>query len=230
MKGGGTVAAILGCIAISLTAIAFGSGLAHAAAVATEAPDVEASTALIREIQFMLLRLGMDPGPIDGIAGPQTLSAVRKFEVKSGLPISVLITDNKISGVFVARLRDEASRVILGGEKQPAASSEVATPSPVAVMPVQPLAPPPDRFAACTYNSGDFRIGTIQYTPDKFLQVGFDGSTARAVASLKDRLNEARQLAENLGGSALAEVQRQARVLDYFNCRLKIEQASDGKK
>ena len=230
MKGGGTVAAILGCIAISLTAIAFGSGLAPAAAVATEAPDVEASTALIREIQFMLLRLGMDPGPIDGIAGPQTLSAVRKFEVKSGLPISVLITDNKISGVFLARLRDEASRVILGGEKQPAASPEVATPSPVAVMPVQPLAPPPDRFAACTYNSGDFRIGTIQYTPDKFLQVGFDGSTARAVASLKDRLNEARQLAENLGGSALAEVQRQARVLDYFNCRLKIEQASDGKK
>jgi hypothetical protein len=60
--------------------------------------------------------------------------------------------------------------------------------------------------------------------------VGFDGSTVRAVASLKDRLNEARQLAENLGGSALAEVQRQARVLDYFNCRLKIEQASDGKK
>ena len=102
MKGGDTVAAILGCIAISLTAIAFGSGPSHAA-VATEAPDVEASTALIREIQFMLLRLGMDPGPIDGIAGPQTLSAVRKFEVKSGLPISALITDNKISGVFLAR-------------------------------------------------------------------------------------------------------------------------------
>ena len=116
MKAGDTVAAILGCIAISLTVIAFGSGPSHAAAVATEAPDVEASTALIREIQFMLLRLAMDPGPIDGIAGPQTLSAVRKFEVKSGLPISALITDNKISGVFLARLRDEASRAILGGE------------------------------------------------------------------------------------------------------------------
>ena len=149
---------------------------------------------------------------------------------KRSANMALLITDNKISGVFLARLRDEASRVILGGEKQPAASPEVATPSPVAVAPVQPPAPPPDRFAACTYNPGDFRIGTTEYTPDKFLQVGFDGSTARAVSSLKDRLNEARQLAENLGGSALGEVQRQARVLDYFNCRLKIEQASDGKK
>ena len=229
MNGACIVAAIL-CIAVSVTAIAFGAGPSHAAAIATEAPDVEASTALIREIQFMLLRLGMDPGPIDGIAGPQTMSAVRKFEVKSGLRTSDLITDKKISGVFLTRLRDEASRVILGGEKQPAASPEVATPSPVAVAPAQPPVPPPDRFAACTYNSSDFRIGATQYTPDKFLQVGFDGSTTRAVSSLKDRLNEARQLAENLGGSALAEVQRQARVLEYFNCRLKIEQASDAKK
>jgi len=51
MKTGDTVAAILGCIAISLTAMPFGSGPSNAAAVATEAPDVEASTALIREIQ-----------------------------------------------------------------------------------------------------------------------------------------------------------------------------------
>jgi hypothetical protein len=43
---------------------------------------------------------------------------------------------------------------------------------------------------------------------------------------LKDRLNEARQIAGNIGGAALTEVQRQSRVLDYFTCRLKIEQAS----
>jgi hypothetical protein len=44
---------------------------------------------------------------------------------------------------------------------------------------------------------------------------------------LRDRLNEARQIAGNVGGAALTEVQRQARVLDYFDCRLKIEQASE---
>jgi hypothetical protein len=48
----------------------------------------------------------------------------------------------------------------------------------------------------------------------------------RAVSMLKDRLNEARQIAGSIGGSALTEVQRQSRVLDYFNCRLKIEQES----
>jgi len=172
----------------------------------------------------------MEPGPIDGIVGPQTLSAVRKFQAKSGLPISDLVNEGRISGVFLARLRSDASRAILGGEKAPAAPPGVTPPSPVAVAPAQPPAPPPDPFAACPFNPGDFRIGAVEYTPDKFLQVGFDGSTTRAVASLKDRLDEARQLAENLGGSALAEVQRQARVLNYFNCRLKIEQASEGKK
>jgi peptidoglycan hydrolase-like protein with peptidoglycan-binding domain len=230
MRGGDTVAGLLGCIAISLMAIAVGSAPSQAAGLATEAQDVEATTALVREIQFMLLRLGIDPGPIDGIAGPQTLSAVRRFQAKSGLPLVDLVTDGKISAVLLARLRGDASRAILGGEKTPTVSLEVAPPSAVAVVPIQPTVPPPDPFAACTFNPGDFRIGATEYTPDKFLQVGFDGSTARAVASLKDRLDEARQLAANVGGSALGEVQRQARVLNYFNCRLKIEQASDGKK
>ena len=90
----------------------------------------------------------------------------------------------------------------------------------------QPPAEKPDRFAQCTFNPEDFRIGATQYTPDKYLQVGFDGSTARAVSMLRDRLNEARQIAGNIGGAALTEVQRQSRVLNYFSCRLKIEQAS----
>jgi len=230
MTGANTIAGVLGCLAISVAAITVASGPSYAAGIATETQDVEANSALVREIQFMLLRLGMDPGPIDGIAGTQTLSAVRKFQAKSGLPISDLVNEGRISGVFLARLRSDASRAILGGEKAPAAPPEVAPPYPVAVAPAQPPAPPPDPFAACPFNPGDFRIGAVEYTPDKFLQVGFDGSTTRAVASLKDRLDEARQLAENLGGSALAEVQRQARVLNYFNCRLKIEQASEGKK
>ena len=228
MRGGDTVAGVFSCIVIYLATIALGSVIPYAA-LAIETQDVDATTALVREIQFMLLRLGMDPGPIDGIPGPQTIGAVHKFQAKSGLPISELINNGKISSVFVARLRDDASRAILG-ERKPEVSPTVAPPSPVAVAPVRPAAPPPDPFAACAFNPADFRIGGTEYTPDKFLQVGFDGSTARAVASLKDRLDEARQLAENVGGSALAEVQRQARVLNYFNCRLKIEQASDGKK
>jgi peptidoglycan hydrolase-like protein with peptidoglycan-binding domain len=180
----------------------------------------------------MLARLGIDPGPIDGVAGPQTLNAVRKFQALSGMPAADLVNDGKISAVFLARLRSEASRAILGGEKNPADAPELrAAAAPrISAAPPQPAAPAPDPFAACLFNPGDFRIGATEYTPDRFLQVGFDGSTARAVASLKDRLDEARQIAGSIGGSALAEVQRQARVLGYFSCRLKIEQASDGRK
>src|SRR6516164_5535948 len=127
MRGANTITGVLGCLAISVAAIAVDSGPSFTAGIATEAQDVAASSALIREIQFMLLRLGMDPGPIDGIAGPQTLSAVRKFEAKSGLPISELINNGKISGVFLTRLRGDASRAILGGAKSPEASPEVAT-------------------------------------------------------------------------------------------------------
>jgi hypothetical protein len=92
------------------------------------------------------------------------------------------------------------------------------------------MAPPaekPDRFAQCPFNPEDLRIGATQYTPEAYLQLGFDGSTGRAVSMLKERLNEARQIAENVGGAALMEVQRQSRVLSYFSCRLKVEQASN---
>jgi peptidoglycan hydrolase-like protein with peptidoglycan-binding domain len=192
------------------------------------AEEVEVDPALIREIQFMLLRLGMDPGPIDGIAGPKTTKAFLTFVERSGMPVQPLVNGGRIPGTVLARLRTEASRVILGGEAKPDAATApaAATPPPAPAPPAQPT----DRFADCSYQPEDFRIGNTQYTPDKYLQEGFDGSTARAVAMLKDRLNEARQIANSIGGAALTEVQRQARVLDYFTCRLKIEEASATKK
>jgi peptidoglycan hydrolase-like protein with peptidoglycan-binding domain len=194
-----------------------------------KAEDVGVTPSLVREIQFMLLRLGMEPGPIDGVIGAQTTRAWLKFQQDTGLPQMDLINGGKIPATALARLRSEASRVIFEGEAKPAARAATPTPAAppaAAVAPVQPAAPASDRFAACPLRAEDFRIGGTQYTPEKYLQDGFDGSTARAVAMLKDRLSEARQIAGNIGGSALTEVQRQSRVLDYFNCRLKIEQES----
>jgi peptidoglycan hydrolase-like protein with peptidoglycan-binding domain len=231
MKGCNIVAGVAGCVALLMAAILSGSIGSYAAGMVCEVQDVETTPALIREIQFMLLRLGMEPGPIDGIVGPQTTNAVHKFQEHTGLPIANLVNEGKVSMAVLSRLRSEASRVIFGNEKErgTAPGPGAATPAPVALTPAQPVPQPPDRFANCTFDPEDFRIGTTQYTPDKYLQVGFDGSTARAVASLKARLDEARQLAGNIGGSALTEVQRQSRVLNYFNCRLKIEQASENK-
>src|SRR5439155_12888154 len=142
-----------------------------------------------------------------------------------------------------ARLRLETARVVLGtdGKTDAGGSSAISPPAPVAegsaaaasataaVAPPPPKPAPPDRFASCAYDPEDFRIGASLFTPDTFLKEGFDGSAARAVANLKDRLEEGRQLADRIGISALKEVQRQARVLQYFECRLKIEQASANK-
>ena len=186
--------------------------------------DVEVNPALVREIQFMLLRIGMEPGPIDGVIGPQTIRAWCKFQQDTGLPQTDLVNGGRASATALARLRIEASRVMFEGDSKPEPSA--APPAPAAAAaPVQPVAQTPDRFAACPFNAGRFSDRQTRSTPPKISQDGFDGSTARAVAMLKDRLNEARQIAGNIGGSALAEVQRQSRVLDYFNCRLKIEQA-----
>jgi peptidoglycan hydrolase-like protein with peptidoglycan-binding domain len=221
-----------GCLVIGMTGIAEWPARSLAADSVSAAEDVEATPSLIREIQFMLLRLGIDPGPIDGVVGPQTAGAFRKFQEQSGVPITDLANGSRVSTSLLAKLRGEASQVILGGQKKPEASlataaQPAALPGPIQPGPTQPPVPAPDRFAACKFNLEDFRIGAIEYTPDKYLQVGFDGSSARAVSMLKDRLNEARQIAGNIGGSALIEVQRQSRVLDYFSCRLKIEQASE---
>ena len=217
----------IGWIAIAIAAIAACSIRSYAAEAVSGTVEVEATRSLVREIQFMLERLGMDPGPIDGVVGPQTLGAYRKFQERFGLPVTELVMGGKVSTAVLARLRSEASRVIFEGEKTPEAPAAAAKPPPAPAPPASSAVEKPDRFAACKFNREDFRIGTTQYTPDKYLEAGFEGSTVRAVSMLRERLNEARQIASNLGGSALTEVQRQARVLDYFDCRLKIEQASE---
>jgi peptidoglycan hydrolase-like protein with peptidoglycan-binding domain len=213
-----------GVIAIAATAITGWPVGPYAAETVSGVGEVEVTPSLVREIQFMLLRLGMDPGPIDGIVGPQTTRAFHKYQERSGLTIGDLVNGGRVSATVLARLRAEVSKLLFESEKKP--EPPPPAPSAAASAPAQPAAPAPDRFAACSFSPDDFRIGGTQYTPDKYLQIGFDGSTARAVSMLNDRLNEARQIAGNIGGSALTEVQRQSRVLDYFSCRLKIEQAS----
>jgi peptidoglycan hydrolase-like protein with peptidoglycan-binding domain len=211
------------------------TGLAQpAAAPISQDQDPPATRELVREIQFMLLRLGLDPGPLDGLPLQLTNGAVRRFEQMSGLPLVELRPGGKVPAAFLARLRAEAGRAMFGAagnlETEPRISSPPPGEAPVpATTPIPPREPPPDRFAACPYDPEDFHIGANRYTPDTFLNEGFDGSTARAVANLKDRLEEGRQIADKIGISALKEVQRQARVLQYLECRLKLEPASASK-
>ncbi|MGE5270381.1 MAG: peptidoglycan-binding domain-containing protein [Thiohalocapsa sp.] len=195
---------------------------------------IVATAAVVREIQFMLTNVGIDPGPIDGNARVLTNRAAHAFQQRSGLPVEDIVNDQPISQAFVERLRREAARTLLAGTApqngaQPPPAEALSQTASVA-MPPKPPAPPPDPFASCAYDPANFRIGDRQYTPQSFLDEGFGGVTARAVTNLRQRLEEARQVAENVGGPALAEVQRQAHVLAYFECRQRVEQASAAKK
>jgi peptidoglycan hydrolase-like protein with peptidoglycan-binding domain len=186
-------------------------------------PGASATTAVVREIQFMLLTIGIDPGPIDGNPRQLTNRAIRIFQARSGLPQSDLVSNAPIPPALLERLRQEAAKVML--KPEPPSATPAPPTQAIATQPA-PAALPPDRFASCTYNTDDFRIGGKQYTPQSFLNEGFEGATNRAVVNLQQRLDEARRIAEGVGGPALLEVQRQARVLAYFECRQKIEQAS----
>jgi peptidoglycan hydrolase-like protein with peptidoglycan-binding domain len=221
-----------------------------AASAQSQEKSVNATSALVREIQFMLLTVGIDPGPIDGNPKQLTNRAAHSFQQRAGLPTSDISENQPIPTAFLERLRRDAAQIMLKREAAPGQESAAqpaapAAPPPAPAAPPSPPAsesaalrpepppppppPPPDPFAGCTAAPEDFRIGGRQYTPQSFLDEGFAGSNARAVNDLRQRLEEARTIAARIGGAALNEVQRQARVLAYFECRLKIEQAAAGK-
>lgn len=53
------------------------------------APGKKASrSSLVRSIQQKLLALGYSPGPADGIMGPKTRGAIRRFQQDHGLPVT----------------------------------------------------------------------------------------------------------------------------------------------
>ena len=207
--------------------------------------DLPATRDLVREIQFKLQCVGLDPGPVDGMPSTRTNRAVRRFQELHGLPATELKRGSKVPSQFIARLRKQAAPALSAGAakvepapRSPSPAVAQLSPSDETLPPksaIDALAPPQlkpavaDPFPSCNYDPHDFQIGLNRYTPDTFLKEGFDGLTNQAVLELKDRLEEGRQIADRIGASALPEVQRQARVLKYFECRLKIEQAAAGK-
>ena len=214
-------AAVLGSTAVPISA-------AEPAGAGSD-ETVAATPALVREIQFMLLTVGVDPGPIDGNAQQLTNRAAHIFQARAGLPLSDVSNTGPVSAAFVERLRQEAAKVMFKNSAPAVPPPAVAVPPAPPPAPPAPPAPPsptppPDPYAGCAYKPEDFLVGGKQHTTQSFLEQGFGGSTALAVSNLRNRLDEARQLAERIGGAALLEVQRQARVLAYFECRLKIEQ------
>ena len=76
-----------------------------------------ATPTLVREIQFMLLNLSIDPGPIDGNAQQLTNRALHIFQQRSGLPEGDLVNGQPISAALVDRLHKEVAQNFLAGSK-----------------------------------------------------------------------------------------------------------------
>jgi hypothetical protein len=179
---------------------------------------------LIRDGQISVAFLDRLRGQASGVMlGPQTQQPAAAEAAPPAAPGPVAAAPADL-----APLRGQAPDPLLGRQtlQPPAAAAGL----PAAPGPAAALAPPApamvDRFAACPFTAADFLIGGTQYTPDTFLKAGFGGSTASAVVALKAEFKQTRRLALQIGGQASGEVQRQGRVLDYFECRLKIEHAS----
>jgi hypothetical protein len=54
--------------------------------------DAEAKSTDVKDIQSGLSRLGYDPGPSDGIVGPRTQSAIRRYQQDNDLPVDGQVT------------------------------------------------------------------------------------------------------------------------------------------
>ena len=55
-------------------------------------PRPTVSAALIRRSQRNLQQLGYRPGPVDGLVGPRTRAAIRRYQVSQGLPVDGMLT------------------------------------------------------------------------------------------------------------------------------------------
>lgn len=60
-------------------------------------PDLNA-----RAVQLYLTYLGFDPGPVDGMAGQQTLSALGRFQSRAGLPSTEIIDTDTVAHLQAA--------------------------------------------------------------------------------------------------------------------------------
>jgi TPR repeat protein len=68
------------------------------------APQIASLDEAVIKAQRLLVELGYNPGPVDGILGPRTMAAIRAFETKSGLPGTGKPTD-----ALIARLSGSVS-------------------------------------------------------------------------------------------------------------------------
>lgn len=91
---GAGIGAVVGAVTtpdqINLGSLSSSGGRKHAAAHPASSDAAQprvtlAASPLIRDVQSALTRAGYDPGPVDGLAGPRTSSAISTYQSDNGL-------------------------------------------------------------------------------------------------------------------------------------------------
>lgn len=79
-----------------VTALAIAQRNGHAQIAKLLAPKIRPARESVVEAQRLLTVLGYDTGPIDGIWGPKTATAIRAYQKEMGLPVDGLVSTNLI--------------------------------------------------------------------------------------------------------------------------------------
>lgn len=93
-------------------------------------PTYSQGSELTAEIQRLLTQLGYDPGPADGVYGPQTRAAIEAFQRHEGLPV-----DGQVSDALLAHMEMVVSAHATAS-RTPArvSATETATPSSASAL------------------------------------------------------------------------------------------------
>ena len=92
-------------------------------------PKPQPETDFVRAIQSELKRLGYDVGPIDGLAGRKTVTAIRSFEVAEHLPVTGVLSEELLAQLREtqppqSQLSDDSASFEPAGETAQAAATE----------------------------------------------------------------------------------------------------------
>ncbi len=108
---------------------------------APEAAAPQLTRAEIRSAQRMLEALGYDPGPADGRIGPQTRSAVRRFQQDRGLPADGAVSPRLLSALAAEMTGRGTTTAARGASSGSAAAWNRSGVIPAAAPKSRPLEP-----------------------------------------------------------------------------------------
>lgn len=143
--------------------------ISQTSSTATRPSNQERADIELKEVQATLTALGYAPGPVDGILGPQTRSAIAKYQADHGLAADGRVTSKLISALRAQADGAQFSAAIIDNATN-ALSTLTGTPSPppfianaIAAALSQPISRGEDALSKNRNQSGSILPG--QSTP-----------------------------------------------------------------